>query len=234
MRGAPVQPDSLWLTLLAGAVLLTGCVDTGAPDGSTIAVTVNPVTLGSGGAVAQVSALVRSETGQTVADETVVVFTTTLGGLCDHRGCGAADSLPAALHASTTDGIARAFLVSGTGSGTATVTVWSGRAEGTATVTISGLVAPFGARSVLTADPDTVAKGAPFVIRAYLTDSTGTPLATNTRVVLEASPSPSPSVIALTTSGFAEAAFLADTSAGLTIVRIRSGPLQDSVAVTVQ
>lgn len=156
---------------------LSGCkkATLTAPEQSTLMVTVNPSIIPVGG-TATVRVLAYKASGTTVADGTVIYFSTDMGSI-DAK-------------AETTDGIANAVFTSSDNlSGMATITVVSGNAQVTPDpVTITIGTATSLTALVLSANPQTLPQqGGNSTIRVTAYDESMNPLS-GIQVVLTASP----------------------------------------------
>jgi hypothetical protein len=234
---------------LATLVAVASC-DTGplvAPDGSRIELGASRTTLAAEGDSAVVTALVTESDGIPVENGTEVSLVTTGGGLCPATqvpteilttytvipDCSArAELWPSAVVVKTKHGIATAVLKSTGVPGPVVVRARSGDVADTLSITISTIVAPGGARAIVQADPDTILVGGTSRIRAFLTDSTGAPVANDLRVAFVGPDSTIPRGIALTRSGFAETTYHGWTAGRDTVV-VTSGTLRSQVVICV-
>lgn len=186
-------------------------------EAATLVLSATPASVPVGGATSTLQALVRDAHGNAVADGTMVAFSTTLGTVT-----------PAQVP--TLNGVAYAWLTSGTQAGLATVLAHAAPASGTAEVRFTAL-SP--ATLTLSADPTAVPADGVSVstLSAWVADAYGNPVEDGTLVHFYTNLGYVRPGQAGTTGGWATAV-LTGTQVGVATVRALAGGVEAQATVS--
>ncbi|MBI2566443.1 MAG: hypothetical protein HYV63_05360 [Candidatus Schekmanbacteria bacterium] len=201
---------AITIAILSGlSALQLSCqsdVTVSAADPAVIVLTVDPPQIAAGGGSSAIEVVVTDNSGNAVADDTQVYFTTSLGTLNP-------------VSALTKIGIARTTLTSGADQGTAVVTATSGAVRAWKEIEITGTTTPEIGSILVTANPsrlpaDGVSTSA---IWAQVDDTAGQPMTDGVTVLFSTSLGAITSS-ATTADGVATAVLTAGTTAGNVVV----------------
>jgi uncharacterized repeat protein (TIGR01451 family) len=212
-------PAAGMATVMAAAGNAQGTVQVTFRPGppNSLQLSTNPVQIPVGGSTSTLTAVVRDQFGNPVADGTAVSFSTTKGSI-------------APTQVTTAGGIAQTTLTSGTQVGVAVVTAQAGTASTSANVAFI----PGPPSSIhLAASPTSIPVGAQASLVASVTDQHGNPVADGTSVAFSTSQGSVSPALAPTTDGQASSTFMAGTFAGDALVTATAGDASGQTVVPI-
>jgi adhesin/invasin len=204
-----------------------------APTGSVIQLNLNPAEVPVGGETAVITALLLEADGAPAEENTVIVFTTTRGGLCKMEDPCTMETGKGSLTVMAESGVAAVRFVSASTAGKATIQARSGSATPASdTIDQTNRVAPAGTTGVLqVVGPDTLPGGVAARLLGYWYLDTGAPVADGTRFVFQSDSVTVAPRIVVTAGGFAETVITPPAKPGKWMVFVSSGAYRDTITV---